>query len=387
MQNKILSEGLVNRGHAVCVFSPKRDFSEEIYLLNGVKYIFYDAKYENRGVLESLLNIGVKNQAYKKSLEAFLTEHTKKKFDIVISQSSAGLGIIRNKNKLNLKVLTIAHGTIFSEFKTRAKKFNSLKEVILILKDFEYAVRTFVTTQKEFLTKSDVVVCVSNFVRSNVIKETGIPESRVLVIFNGVKAFTFDVSKRDLMTTRVLYVGRIDREKGVFELVDVFCELLQGSKHKLVLDVVGGGKDLAALREYVNTKKTFKRNFNIYGLIDHNNLGQFYNRASIFVLPTKRIEGFPVTLPEAMLAHLPIISFRQGGVGEAVIDTKTGFLVKEGDFPLFRDRLKTLIDDEKLRNMLGENSFSLAVTNFTEEKMVDSYEKLIFNLLSSIIKI
>jgi glycosyltransferase involved in cell wall biosynthesis len=71
-----------------------------------------------------------------------------------------------------------------------------------------------------------------------------------------------------------------------------------------------------------------------------------------------------------------------GGVSDAVIDGKTGFLVKPGDFGTFKDRAYQLISDDALRLAMSEASSQKAQKEFTLDVMIDKYE----NLFKEIIK-
>jgi glycosyltransferase involved in cell wall biosynthesis len=106
----------------------------------------------------------------------------------------------------------------------------------------------------------------------------------------------------------------------------------------------------------------------------------YYAKARIFVLPTKRIEGFPVILPEAMLAGLPVVAMDLGGVREGVFDGETGFLINSGDFKSFEKKVELLVKDADLRQTLSENAKRKGRQLFSEAKMVDSYLEEILKL-------
>jgi glycosyltransferase involved in cell wall biosynthesis len=74
----------------------------------------------------------------------------------------------------------------------------------------------------------------------------------------------------------------------------------------------------------------------------------------IFVLPTNW-EGFPLSILEAMRAGLPVVASDVGGVGEAVMDGETGFLVPAGDEAALRARLSLLVQSPELRRRLGQS--------------------------------
>ena len=104
-------------------------------------------------------------------------------------------------------------------------------------------------------------------------------------------------------------------------------------------------------------------------------------RPDIFVFPTKRIEGFPMVIVEAMFAGMPTVAFDCGGVSDAVIDEKTGFLVKEGENEEFKEKLVKLIDNFEMRQEMGKSSREIAEKDYTIDTMVDRYEKIFTEVL------
>ena len=101
----------------------------------------------------------------------------------------------------------------------------------------------------------------------------------------------------------------------------------------------------------------------------------------IFVFPTKRVEGFPMVIVEAMFAGMPTVAFACGGVSDAVIDGETGFLIDAGKDEEFKEKLEKLIDDFDMRQKFGRNSKEIAEKDYTIGTMVDRYEKIFTEVL------
>ncbi|MBU0649740.1 glycosyltransferase, partial [Patescibacteria group bacterium] len=96
-QNKVLCEGLAERGHEVVVFSPAKDGKYATQTQDNVTYVFVPCVYR---MLFASLN---KNNWYHKSYQEFIKHHNQKPFDAAISQSSAGLGLIKRKSGLPIR--------------------------------------------------------------------------------------------------------------------------------------------------------------------------------------------------------------------------------------------------------------------------------------------
>ena len=91
----------------------------------------------------------------------------------------------------------------------------------------------------------------------------------------------------------------------------------------------------------------------------------------VFVL-TSLWEGLPIVILEAMAASLPVIATYTGGIGEVIVEDKSGFLVPPGDMLKMSERLTVLLKDKNLRAQMGQNArdsldFNFALTNMIRE--------------------
>jgi glycosyltransferase involved in cell wall biosynthesis len=130
----------------------------------------------------------------------------------------------------------------------------------------------------------------------------------------------------------VLYVGRLSEEKGVLELAE--------AAHGLPLVVVGDGPLRALFPEAV-------------GFVPPRELGSWYERASVVVVPSRR-EGYGVVAREAMAHNRPVVATAVGGLLDVVEDGRTGLLVPPHDPPALRAAVVRLLGDRALRERLGD---------------------------------
>lgn len=101
----------------------------------------------------------------------------------------------------------------------------------------------------------------------------------------------------------------------------------------------------------------------------------------IFVMPS-RAEGLGVAALEAMAAGRPVVASRVGGLGEVVIDGRTGRLVPPGDPAALAAALAELGPDESSRSALGAAGRERLAQGFLAEQMVDAYEALYDEVLA-----
>ena len=91
--------------------------------------------------------------------------------------------------------------------------------------------------------------------------------------------------------------------------------------------------------------------------------------ADIFALPS-HFEGLPMSIVEAMLCGLPVVSTDIRGPREQVVDGRTGFLVPPFQVPPLAAALRQLADDAGLRARMGEAARARAVAEFDEAKVL-----------------
>jgi len=100
----------------------------------------------------------------------------------------------------------------------------------------------------------------------------------------------------------------------------------------------------------------------------------------IFIL-TSLWEGLPIVVLEAMASSRPIVVTHTGGVQEAIIDGKTGFLVPPQDIGKMAERLITLLRDAQLRNAIGQNARDSLNFDFRIDNMVHNTQYCYDNLI------
>ncbi|MFC1756098.1 glycosyltransferase family 4 protein [Patescibacteria group bacterium] len=379
--NKVLCEGLVKKGHKVTVFSPKWEFSDLETEENGVKYVFVECVYR-MGPVFGFFGTFQKDNWVNKSAETFENYHKKNKFDVVLAQSSAGLGVIKKKEEYGIKAVSISHGSIIGEYKTFVDNMRFPQDLPLFIKNTGFTLKNFFRRQRDFIHGSNKIAAVSNFVKQALIDETFVSDEKIEVIYNGVDPSMF-FKKEDVILRgkKILFVSQIIKSKGVLDIIKMFkSEELS----ELSVDLIGGGDLLEECQEATNKDNGLKGRVTFLGKVPYEDLVQKYFKNpeyGIFIFPTKRFEGLPMVLIEAMFSGLPIVAYGIGGVGDAVKDGKNGYLIELKDISAFKEKVVELVNDDEKRNMYGMNALKMAYENFTREDMLNKYEKILQEVL------
>ena len=137
----------------------------------------------------------------------------------------------------------------------------------------------------------------------------------------------------------LLFHGRIDRRKGVLDLLDALPDGVR-------LVVSGIGPDLEAAKAQADDRTTF------LGYVAPDDAPQVYRSADVFVSPTYS-EGFSNTVLEAMASGLPVVSTSSVGVVDCIRHDDNGLLHEPGDVAGLRELLERVLADAALRQRLA----------------------------------
>ncbi|KTD18951.1 glycosyltransferase [Legionella jordanis] len=175
----------------------------------------------------------------------------------------------------------------------------------------------------------------------------------------------------------LLFLGRITKEKGVFELIDAFSRLLV-SHSKITLLMAGPFEQgiEAEIRAYGEKQCGNKIIFSGFCAEPE----QLIAISDVLCLPSYR-EGFGTVVIEAAAMSVPAVGSRIYGLQDAIVHEETGLLVESKNVEDLAVGLNRLISDDSFRLRLGRNAKLRAVTEFDSQQfgllMVQEYEKLL----------
>lgn len=100
-------------------------------------------------------------------------------------------------------------------------------------------------------------------------------------------------------------------------------------------------------------------------------------REAAVVLQLSRREGFGLTVSEALWKRTPVVATDVGGIPLQVLDGQTGYLVESGDYDTAAERVIQLLEDEKLREQLGDRGHAHVQEHFLMPRLLLDWLKLI----------
>lgn len=145
----------------------------------------------------------------------------------------------------------------------------------------------------------------------------------------------------------VLYVGRLEAEKGLQVLIKAFARMGDGS----TLYIVGKGGHETQLRKLVK-ELGLDGKVVLTGFVDRDQVGRYYGMADVFVHPALWPEPFPRTILEALSYGLPIVVSDSGS--SANILGNAGLSFTSGDDSELAERLRSVLEDDEMRKRIAD---------------------------------
>lgn len=239
----------------------------------------------------------------------------------------------------------------------------------------KFRIKFMIFSEKLALKKSNHIVFASKhnlkyFQKTNpscINKATIIPNFIEISKFNSFKSFG-----ERILNNRVLFVGRLSKEKNLFSTIKAFSKLNIG------LDVIGEGP---LKNDLIQFSKTIKGDVKFLGKIPNDDLPKLYNEYPYYILPSF-FEGMPKTLLEAMSCGCICIGSNVVGISQIIKHKENGFLLKKFDSNGIIDTFK-LIQKLSLKdcNVICENGINNIKNNYSLKNVSNNYN----NIFSKII--
>jgi glycosyltransferase involved in cell wall biosynthesis len=171
-------------------------------------------------------------------------------------------------------------------------------------------------------------------------------------------------------TLEVLFLGWIEAEKGIFELLDCarrLCDAAGVPPFRMI--IAGEGSALAEARRKVEDLRLASV-VQLLGWIDSEAAEERLRTAHLLVLPSY-MEGMPNAVIEAMAAGLPVVATDVGAVVDVVSDGVSGFVIPPRNTDRLVEAVRELFVDARLRERMGRAGWHIAKDRFSAERAVD----------------
>jgi len=328
-----LAEGLARRGHEVVVFSHDPKPTDAVYEVRELPWKALVNTWAGRRI----------TMGYLGNVLTVLPDYSA--FDAIITHGDSLLAPLTGK-----PVLRVMHGSALGE----ARSATSVGRFLLQLGVYAQELLTA-------LMSRSVIAVSDNTTRDNPFIAQVIP--------HGVDESFFTPWPEDKTPEpSVLFVGTLEgRKRGRF-LLDGFAQTVRLAHPGASLTIVGTTGPAHAGVRYLT------------GVSDVQ-LAELYRRSWVYASPST-YEGFGLPYLEAMACGTPVVASKNPGSFDVLSGGEHGLLPSDEEFAA---TIVTLLGDESLRHVLAAAGIRRAA-QFTLTRMLDSYEKLLFEVTGVYVK-
>lgn len=169
---------------------------------------------------------------------------------------------------------------------------------------------------------------------------------------------------------RFLFVGRLNAQKGVADLLEAFAWAPQSC----ALDIVGDGEDRDALQRRATTLGVADR-VTWHRTVDREALPALYRQAQAVLVPSRQ-EGLGLVAVEAQLCGTPVIAYRSGGLTDIVSSEWGGMLVPPGDTRALADAIAGVHAHPAQVDGFGTSARSAMLDRFAPSAVAATYRSI-----------
>ena len=225
---------------------------------------------------------------------------------------------------------------------------------------------------------ADHITTISQFNRRILIDEKGVDNDKVTVLYNGIKvqsepkvADSVSISGLPIKEGNFAIgcVANFGEEKGHSILIKAVAIVVEKMADVRVL-LIGDGPLRSQIERDINAL-SLTQHVHLLGRRD--DVLQILPRLDLAVLPSL-LEGMPVAILEYMVAGLPVVATRVGGIPEAIEENETGILVAPDDPPQLAEAILSIAEDPVRRAEMGAAAYQRVCDLFTIDRSVTAYK-------------
>jgi glycosyltransferase involved in cell wall biosynthesis len=176
----------------------------------------------------------------------------------------------------------------------------------------------------------------------------------------------------------IVFLGRLERAKGIFDLVAAMPKVLAGADAELVF--IGDGPDAGDLRAAAGDAGV-SDHVHLLGAVMNRDVPRYLRAATVLAAPSRTTrrwaEQVGMSAIQALACGVPVVSTPSGSIAEFIDDGVTGLLVPEGDPEALSAALLRILTDGDLRQKLAQQARQGAVTRFDARTNIRAIERKI----------
>lgn len=251
--------------------------------------------------------------------------------------------------------------------------------------NFAHKKSIIVSIMKIIYKKSDAIIVLSKEEKDKVLawgykKQIYIETTTVdKDLIKAVSEQTIECKFKNSSSINILFLSRIERSKGIYEVLKVFHNLRKENK-KVNLVIAGKGKHLNEVTEFVSDNKIDGVEF--VGFVKNYEKSDIFNKAHVFLLPSYS-EGMPNVVLEAFAFGMPVITTKVGGLRDIIKDGVNGFFVEMKNEVDLEKKINKLLLNPDLMKSIAHHNHNYAKNYFVSSVVVNRLEKIYNSVLKN----
>ncbi|OGL41078.1 MAG: hypothetical protein A2161_08230 [Candidatus Schekmanbacteria bacterium RBG_13_48_7] len=365
-----------SEGHRITILTPTYSDKLAEYESDGnIEIIRYKISFKQHNILRYLIRSGA-----EKTYDKFLYNRY---FDVISLHSPhIGAGI---KNSFSKKFIPFVYHYQSPHHEEEEILKRSISYSIFNPKKYlkylwsPYSIREMRRTERECVEYADLVIVLSQWMKSKLSYIHNIPESRISIVPGSVDTKRFyppenkyEVRKElGLPTNRpvILTVRRLVPRMGIDILIQSIRRV--ADKFNDICLVIGGeGYLMNELKSLVN-KLGLNNNVYFQGFIKNELLHKYYQASDLFVLPTTELEGFGLVTLEALAAGTPVIGTNAGATPEILNKIDPELVVPAGDSVAMSDRIIRFFASSWWQKQIQQNCRLTIQRNYSRDLILN----------------
>jgi glycosyltransferase involved in cell wall biosynthesis len=318
---------------------------------NQWKVIIYEMKdYSNRNIIIKKVNDLIKIFRFKKFIE-----HNKS--DVIHFNPSIYYGSIF---KLFLSIINLKHDNIIIQFHGGSFKKLNLFRIKLVKKIIGLVFR-----------KSKKIIFLSNKQKNEFVELWSEYYEKTVVIPNFIKIPDIRLNPTIDDKLKIIFLGRLIEEKGIFDIVEA-AKLLKDQSVEFL--IVGSGPEEEKLLKIIK-QNNINNKVKFLGAKFGREKEKILREADLFILPSSWDEGIPYSILEAMSYGLGILCTKNGGLIDIIQDGYNGLFINK-DKKSISETIQFLIDNKSVVYTLKKNAYEYVKENLSDIKAIESFNKV-----------